>query len=56
MLYAASITVGNNNYFLQEFLEAFWTPTDCPLGNFVECTLRTAKAIFSNVCALVFKF
>ena len=32
------------------------TPTDFPLGNHVECTLRTEKAVLGDVCALVSKF
>ena len=54
--YAASITVGNNSYSLQELFEAFLTATHFPLGYHVECRLRKDKAVLGDACALVSTF
>ena len=54
--YAASITVGNNSYSLQELFEAFLTATQFPLGHHVECRLRKEKAVLGDACALVSTF
>ena len=54
--HAALIRVGQQEYSLQELLEAFLTHSEFPLGSSVECTLRNEKVVLGVVCALLSKF
>ena len=54
--HAIYITVGWNDYTLQELVEALLSHMKFPLGSSVECTLRKQQVPLGVICALLSKF
>ena len=53
LAHAGCITVGRNNYLLQELVDALQSDMKFPLGTSVKCTLRDQQVALGDICALL---